>query len=111
MQEEILAKHPSANLRVYVVWLARLPTDKRSSWKDYIVLDSRAMHYWDRDNAVSDWFSTHIEGYEGIDWDIFYLFGPDARWEDAPAPLVSAGRPIINEREKLQKHIEPMLRS
>lgn len=111
MQEEILAQHPSSNLRVYVVWLARLPSDRRSSWKDYIVPDSRAMHFWDQDNAVSDWFATHIQGYEGIDWDIFYLFGPEAKWEDAPAPLESAGATIINERERLREHILPMLGS
>jgi hypothetical protein len=49
--------------------------------------DARAAHYWDGDSLL-------VKGYRetlGLDedaWDIFLIYGPDARWEGdrPPAP-------------------------
>ena len=55
------------------------------------------------------WFASEVDGYEGLSWDMYYLYGPDAIWETVPAPLVSSGGTIYDEREKLEKQILTLL--
>ena len=110
MQSDILTKFPSADLMVYVVWLPMLPTDVRASWDATVIPDARARHFWDSDKAVSNWFSKLSGDYEGVDWDVFYLFGPEAHWEDRPMPVRSVGATIMYEREKLLESVKPLLR-
>jgi hypothetical protein len=109
VQSEILAKNPSADLKVYVVWLPMLATDARALWDPTIISSAQAKHYWDKDKAISAWFSKLPGDYEGVDWDVYYLFGPEARWEDKPTPIRSVGATILYEQDKLLKSIEPLL--
>jgi len=37
------------------------------------------------------WFASRVDGVDGISWDFYYLYGPDAIWETVPAPLVGTG--------------------
>ena len=39
MRENVLDRHPDAKLRVYVVWVPRIPTDERFQVADLIVDD------------------------------------------------------------------------
>ena len=41
-------------------------------------------------------------------WDIFFLYGPEAVWEDVPAPLISSGSTIIAKRDRLLKALSPL---
>ena len=42
-------------------------------------------------------------------WDIFFLYGPEAVWEDVPAPLITSGSTIIAKRDRLRSGISQLL--
>jgi hypothetical protein len=104
VQENVLARHPDAKLRVYVVWLPMLPTDERFQVADLMV-DDRVTHYWDGGRKVGEHFAAG-EGYGGVSWDVFYVYGPDAAWDDEPA---ATGAPVVSEASKLEEALRPYL--
>ena len=106
VQEEILEKHPEADIRVYAIWFSMLPSDSRSRWKSHVTSDRRVTHYWDSRKAAGRWFA-RAGGYQRVAW---VLFGPEADWDDQPEPLIGYGRTIIGTRNKLRKEILPLLR-
>ena len=57
MRENVLERHPDADLRVY------------------------ATNYWDNERRTEERFA---EG-GGAAYDFFYVYGPDAKWGDEPA--------------------------
>ena len=71
--------------------------------------DPRAKHFWDGELNAARWFAKQVGGYDGISWDMYYLYGPDATWKMVPAPLVDSGGPIYRERETLRKHVSTLL--
>ena len=71
--------------------------------------DPRVMHFWDGDHVIGQWFAKEIDGYEGISWDTYYLYGPDATWEAVPSPLVDSGGTIYGERAVLKMQISRLL--
>ena len=113
MQKEILEKYPSAKLRVYVVWFSMIPTDARSrwSWTGGSINDQRAVHFWDEQKIVGRRFATreNSEGDGGIVWDAYFLYGPDARWDSKPEPLLSTGVTVRGEADELKKQLVPLL--
>lgn len=50
---------------------------------------------------VGQWFAEHVEGFEGIVWDAYYVFGPEATWEEVPAPRAGSGGTIYGQRDLL----------
>ena len=48
-------------------------------------------------------------GYCGITWDGYYLYGPDATWEDSPSPLIGSGGTIYAEQETLPTQVNALL--
>ena len=109
MQQQILAKHPSANLRVYVVWFNMLWTDSRSGWDACAIPDPRVTHLWDDKRVAGQWFSQQIWGEQGFMWDTYLLYGPEAKWDSAPAPLVSSGSTVVDKSGELRDKILPLL--
>lgn len=99
MQEQILERHPDANVRVYVVWLPRVPTAQRFRVTDEMP-DGRAVHYWDEGMLAAEHFG------DASDYDVFLLFGPDATWGDPPG---ETGRPVVAETARLGRALEPYL--
>ena len=71
--------------------------------------DSRVIHFWDGDLQVGQWFAKQVDGFEGISWDTYYLYGPDATWEAVPSPLVGSGGTIYGERETLEMQVHALL--
>lgn len=71
--------------------------------------DPRVIHYWDGERLVGKWFAENLEGYQGVIWDAYYLYGPDAAWEDLPAPLVARGSTIYGERQALEEQVRTLL--
>ena len=78
-------------------------------WNGTNMPDARVMHFWDGEQAVGEWFAKEVDGYEGIAWDIYYLYGPDATWETVPSPLLGSGRTIYGERETLETQMHTLL--
>ena len=71
--------------------------------------DPRVVHFWDDAAEIGQWFAREVDGYEGIAWDIYYLYGPDATWESFPSPLLGSGRTIYGERETLKNQVSALL--
>lgn len=110
MRTNILDAHPSARLRVYVVWFDMLPGDDRR-WTDLAVLnDRRVTNYWDARKATGSFYASKVEGSSGVAWDTYFLYGPDARWSDTPGPQLSSGGSVLGSSDQLAAAIQPFLR-
>ena len=75
--------------------------------------DPRVTEYWDDDREIGEWLPKQDE-YESLifgplAWDIFFLYGPEARWEDVPLPVISSGNTIIARRDRLAESLAPLL--
>ena len=106
MQQNILEKHPDADLRVHVIWFNMLPGDSREGWDEDVLADPRVTHYWDEDRVVGEALVEPL-GHDGpIVWDAFAVHGPGAKWDDRPT---AAGWPVIGETGRLQRELEPYL--
>jgi hypothetical protein len=115
VQKEILEKHPSSGLRVYVVWFSMLPTDARSrwGWTGGVLTDTRAVHFWDENKIVGRWFAgqgSTGDSDGGIVWDTYYLYGPNAQWDSKPEPLIGTGATVRAEVDKLKNELVPLLK-
>jgi hypothetical protein len=109
VHNELLAQYPSKELRVYAVWLPMLWADAREKWNGNAMPDLRVTHFWDEKMQIGEWFAEEVEGYRGVSWDTYYLYGPDATWDAIPAPLIGSGGTIIDQREALKKQIDRLL--
>jgi hypothetical protein len=110
VQREILEADRAADLIVYAVWVPFLGgTESAASLSQRVLPDPRVVHFWDGSALTSAWFSDNVEHRIGPAWDVYYLFGADARWSDVPGPLVSSGATIIGRSSELKAAIEPLL--
>ncbi len=111
MRSEILEKHPAAQLQVYVVWFDMLAGDSREMVDLRVLGDPRVTNYWDEKKAVGRRFSDNVVRRPGITWDHYFLYGPEARWDATPGPLVSMGGSVIGASDGLRQSIRPFLGS
>jgi hypothetical protein len=84
-------------------------SDAREMWNGTNMPDNRVMHFWDGEHVIGQWFAKQVDGYEGISWDSYYLYGPDAIWETVPSPLVESGGTIYGERAALKMQVNTLL--
>jgi hypothetical protein len=92
---------------VYAVWLPFLGGTKDAIDTE-ILGDPRVLHYWDGDRLTSDWFGESVfDGF--LAWDVYLLYGPDARWGDTPGEPVSAGGTVIGQSERLRDDMSALL--
>ena len=111
MQTQLLKDYPSEQIRVYAVWLQMLPTITRDKWDATIMPDGRVKHFWDGELDAARWFARQVDGYEGVSWDMYYLYGPEAVWKEVPAPLVGSGGTVYREREALRMQVSALVRN
>ncbi len=109
MDRNILGKIKSPELRLYAIWIKRLKRDARASCDPAIFADSRASVFWDGGQVVGKWFA-RAEGLPAVVWDTYYLYGRDARWRAAPAPLIASGFPVRNFRDDLRKYVMEIMK-
>jgi hypothetical protein len=110
VQREILEKYQASNLRVYAVWVPFLAgTQQAADVSQRVLPDPRVVHFWDGEAATSDWFAENVEHSFAPAWDVYYLYGPDARWAGVPKPLVSSGATIIGRSSELSDAIAPLV--
>ena len=81
----------------------------REQWDETLMPDPRVKHFWDGELAVSHWFAKEVDGYDGVSWDMYYLYGPEAVWKTVPAPLIVSGGTILRERETLRAQVSALL--
>ncbi|MEO5888339.1 MAG: hypothetical protein ABIQ77_11830 [Anaerolineales bacterium] len=84
--------------------------DAREDWDGSTMPDARVIHFWDGELQVGHWFAKNVDGYDGVAWDIYYLYGPDAVWDSVPSPVVDSGQTIYSERQQLQRQISTLLK-
>ena len=108
MQEQILERHPDADLAVYVVWLPVLPSDERFGVANVLV-DERVRQFWDNDRLVGDEVGRLAGADEGLAWDVYLVFGPDATWDHRPPTPLGSGAPVVVQIESLATLLRPYL--
>jgi len=87
-----LSKIPDPHLRAYVVWF---PVLRSGGWEAAAkdqgerVPDSRARRYYDADAGVGKLYGSLLHLPRGLPaWDVYMVFGSQARWEaQPPAPV------------------------
>jgi hypothetical protein len=109
VQTQLLKEYPSEQISVYAVWLQMLPSITKDKWDATIMPDLRVKHFWDGELEVARWFARQVDGYEGVSWDMYYLYGPEAVWKTVPAPLAGSGGTIYREREMLRVQVSTLL--
>ncbi len=109
MHDEILRKHPSSALKVYAIWFDMLAGDSRQLLDTRILADPRVTNFWDQGKVVGRWYSDRL-GRGGVTWDAYFLYGPAARWDDAPSQLISASdAAVIGSTDQLTTAIRQFL--
>ena len=75
--------------------------------------DSRVNHYWDQTRMSGNFFKKNIapDVSGSIAWDMFFLYGADAVWEEIPGPLVDKGRTIIGSSGALGYEFGELMKS
>lgn len=107
MQSEILEKSPRAEIAVYAVWLPFLGGTKEAIDTE-ILADPRVDHFWDGSGLTSEWFGEAVfDGF--LAWDVYLLYGPNARWESSPGQPVSAGGTVIGQSERIRSDVTVLL--
>jgi hypothetical protein len=106
VQNEILNKNPSPDLRVYAVWFNMFPGDARWRWDGGGLTDARVIHFWDDGKTVGTWFSDNMTDRDSPTWDFYALYGPDAHDLGSPS---STGGTIISRRDQLETSLKPLL--
>jgi hypothetical protein len=116
VQDEILEKNPTLDLKVYMVWLPVYFTDRRSAWDEHVMPDSRVAHYWDEERIVGQWLAEHTnENRDGMIygayWDRYFLYSPSVTWESSGLSEDSliSHYPIVYNTDDLLAQIEPFL--
>ena len=113
VQQVVLDQNPDADLRVYVVWADLLIDDNRASVDPGVMPDPRALHYWVGKRTVGTWLARqdrYWQLFRGPSaWDIYYIFGPDAAWGEAPGPLLDSGYPLVQKTEELREALSRIL--
>ena len=71
--------------------------------------DARVIHFWDGERQVGEWFAEEVEGYRGVTWDTYFLYGPEAEWKTIPSLLAGLGGTIYSERDTLMMELRTLL--
>ena len=83
----MLDRQPDPHLAAYIVWVPKLGGQESNvETATRFVSDSRATHYWDAPAVLVHAYDK-VLGLNQDAWDVFMIFGPNARW-DGPKPPV-----------------------
>src|SRR5689334_4744963 len=109
----VLQKNPGMDLKVYTIWYSMIKSDTPEAFPgaQKVIPDKRVRHYWDSKKETGKWFKEVVPQlpHTGpIQWDAFYLYGPEAEWPEIklelePGPRITLGRTILQARKKLQE--------
>jgi hypothetical protein len=118
-QDDLLARNPKADVRVFTIWFRMYPGDAQSKWPRELLTDRRVEHRWDEPKAAGRWFFTNLRslrpsrGGDGrfpqrVDalWDSYLLFDRSATWGSTPNGLVSWGYTVMRTRPQLLKDFQ-----
>jgi hypothetical protein len=94
-----------------VLWEPMYPGDARGKIPTAFFNDPRVKSFWDPTEISGHWFGDRsFGGLQGIVWDAYYAFAPQAHWgAGSPTHLVAAGSDIIGSTNGLQHSFVPLL--
>jgi hypothetical protein len=103
VHDNILDADPDADLQVFAIWQSVYAADRVGLRPDGVLDDPRVMHLWDHQLVVGEWFGARGElgAGEGLAWDAFMLFDPDATFETLVDHLEASGHTIIDDSHEL----------
>ena len=88
VQKDVLESLDSKKLAAYVVWIPMLLKDNKTTAEasTSLVSDPRALQYWDGDRSLGKAYGKVVKlpNKKQIAWDVYFDYGPDAVWGDAP---------------------------
>ncbi|MGH9389519.1 MAG: hypothetical protein ACRD1Z_07880 [Vicinamibacteria bacterium] len=104
-------------MKVYAVAFRMLPSDWLAGWATRpqdLLSDPRAEHSWDGGRVVGRWYDQRVTRIGGpdddrVEWDAYFLYGPEAEWGEEPPALVSWGRTIVDSRNRLSQDFSTLL--
>jgi hypothetical protein len=108
----LLAKQPSAKLKVYAVWFNMMSSDQRSQWPSIMLTDGRVTHFWDDRKLLGNWYAMFKEFSKASGdavWDAFFVYGSGSRWTDQPSDLIGWGSTIISHKTQLAEAVAASL--
>ncbi len=73
--------------------------------------DPRVKQFWDDEKLAGQFFADQEVGFTfgSIAYDIYYLYGPESRWNLKPSPLVSSVYTVFAKRKQLKKDVGRLL--
>lgn len=94
-----------------MVWVHRWATDTRSEIDGAGLVDARVQHLWDTTGVIDQPFLERFGvDLDGLDYDFFLLFDPEATWgHSAPRP-VSSGGTVVGASDRLASAAAALLR-
>jgi hypothetical protein len=115
VQKEILEAHPNTPITVIAIWFSMVENDSRQGLVPDLLSDPRVVRLWDPERRAGKWYAQFLTGhndpkqkYSDVEWDVWFLYGPEATWEQATQP-VDWGRPVVATSEKLKRSVEGLL--
>jgi len=84
--------------------------DARAAWNGNTMPDPRVMHFWDGETVIGQWFAKEVDGYQGTSWDAYYLYGPNATWDNKPSPLIRSGEIIYDQRAMIDRQVSSLVK-
>lgn len=79
--------------------------------------DPRVTTFWDDGRRVGRWYDENVTRLgrrsgqdDRVEWDAYFLYGPDGHWDDGRHPVVSWGRTVFAERARLARDVEQLLK-
>jgi hypothetical protein len=106
VHEALLARDASQKLRAYVVWVPKTEGAREdvADAMDFVP-DARARHFWDGQGALMAAY-TRVLGLSEDAWDIYMVYGPDARWPAGATipPVPAYWMHQLGEREAPRVH-------
>ncbi len=85
LQNRVFGTISDPSLRGYIVWVPKLDGHENNVGEaTHTIADPRATHYWDGDSYLVRSYNQILQLGQDA-WDVYLLYGPDARW-DGPNP-------------------------
>lgn len=115
--EDILRKHPTANVRVFAVWEPILSFDSEPG---VLILnrmkDVRVRQYWDADRLIAEQLALHGDPAQkepeccfhrkGVLWDLAAVYPSRAVWRDRMPLATIFGGPVVGQARAIEQGIE-----
>ena len=112
VQQNLLAAHPHASLRVYAVWFDMFDGDERALVDSRLLADPRVTQFWDERKQAGRWYAkalTRQHDPDWVEWDAFFVYPRGELWEHAGSRPVGWGRTIVGKRQELEAALTPLL--